>query len=159
MPKADVAAIFSAADVNHDGRLTFEEARSYSFLVTEALFDQCDTDSSGYVDRAEAGLPPVDIDFAQLFDDADKNGDGWVTFPEAYESNHLITQSQFNSYDTNQDGYLGRAEVGLPPADPGKVGCEGCSSGGGKSWPAGGDLFTLALGLLGLAVMAGVARP
>ena len=73
-----------------------------------------------------------------------------------------MTQAQFDTYDTNLDGYIDRAEAGLPPIDPpdpgdgGCSGCSGCSS--AKSLPAWGDLFTMALSLLGLAVMARVGR-
>ncbi len=155
-PKADVAAIFAAADINHDERLTFTEAHNYSFLVTQELFDQYDTDLNGYIDRVEAGLPPADIDIGALFEAADANNDERMTFDEAYASNPLITQSQFDTYDTDQNGYIDRTEAGLPP-DTGKDGCTGCSS--SKSLPAGGDFFTLALSLIGLAVMAKVARP
>lgn len=155
VPKADWAAMFSAADVNHDERLTFEEAHNYSFLVTQPMFDTYDTDHNGYIDRAEAGLPPVDINIGQIFEAADVNNDEQLTFEEAYACNAQVTRAQFDTYDVNHDGCIDRAEAGLPPAD--KNGCEGCS--GGKSWPASGDLFTMALSLLGLAAMAKVGRP
>jgi hypothetical protein len=156
LPKADVAALFTAADVNHDERLTFEEAHNYSFLVTQAIFDTYDTDHNGYVDRVEAGLPPAEINIGQLFEAADTNNDERMTFAEGYAGNHLFTQEQFDSYDTDHNGYIDRAEAGLPPINPGKTGCEGCNN---KSLPAIGDLFTMALSLLGLTVMARVARP
>jgi len=154
VPKADVAAIFTAADVNHDQRLTFEEAYNYSFLVTQAIFDTYDTDHNGYIDRAEAGLPPADVNIGQIFEAADVNNDERLTFEEAYACNDQVTQARFDTYDTNHDGCIDRAEAGLPPVDKG--GCEGCS--GGKSLPADGDLFTMALSLLGLAAMAKVGR-
>ncbi len=158
LPKTDVAAIFTAADTNHDGRLTFAEAHAYSFLVTQEMFDTYDTDHNGYIDRTEAGLPPADIDIGQLFEAADANGDGRMTFAEAYASNPLITQAQFDTYDTDHNGYIDRAEAGLSPVDTGKNGCAGCSNSTGKAWPANGDLFTMMLSLFGLAVMAKVGR-
>ena len=156
LPKTDVAAIFSTADANHDERLTYEEAHDYNFLVTQEMFDQYDTDHNGYIDRTEAGLPPVNINIGQLFEAADVNNDGKMTFDEAYAKNPMITLAQFVTFDTDLNGYIDRTEAGLPP-DTGKGGCDGCSS--SKSRPAGGDLFTMALSLLGLAVMARVARP
>ena len=150
-PKISIAEIFLAADANHDQRVTFEEAHSYNFLVTQAQFDTYDLDRNGYIDRAEAGLPPIDLDIAQVFEAADANNDQRVTFDELYAANPFITQSQFDACDANHDGCIDRAEAGLPPAT-GKDGCGGCS--GGKSVPATGDLLPTALSLLGLAVMA-----
>jgi hypothetical protein len=107
-------------------------------------------------------LPVAKLDIAQMFEAADVNDDELVTFQEAHTYNFLVTQAQFDTYDTNLDGYIDRAEAGLPPIDPpdpgdgGCSGCSGCSS--AKSLPAWGDLFTMALSLLGLAVMARVGR-
>ncbi len=155
LQKIDVADVFQAADTNHDQRLTFEEAHNYNFLVTQDMFDDYDLDLNGYVDRTEAGLPAADIEVKDIFEDADANGDEKLTFDEAYANCNLITAAQFYGLDANLDGYVDRTEAGLPP-DSGKDGCEGCN--GGKSRPAGGDLFTMALSLLGLAVMAGIGR-
>ena len=156
LPKFDVAALFEAADVNHDQRVTFQEAHNYNFLVTQAQFDTYDTDHNGYIDRAEAGLPPVEFDITAACESADANNDGQVTFDEMYAYNPLVTRAQFDTYDANGDGVIERAEAGLPPVDPGKGGCAGCTS--GKFWPAGGDLFAMALSLLGLAAMAKLGR-
>jgi hypothetical protein len=119
---------------------------------------------SGVQDAADL-LPVSKLDIAQVFEAADVNNDELVTYAEAHAYNFLVTQSQFDTYDTNLDGYIDRAEAGLPPVDPdpvdpgpgeGCAGCSGCS--GNKSLPAYGDLFTMALSLLGLAVMARVGR-
>ena len=154
-PKADIAEIFVGADFNRDQRVTYEEAHSYNFLITQSLFDTYDTDHNGYIDRTEAGLPPVEFDITAAFEGADVNNNEQVTFDELYAYNPLVTQAQFESYDTNGDGVIDRAEAGLPPVDKG--GCSGCT--GSKSLPAGGDLFAMALSLLGLAAMAKVGRP
>jgi Ca2+-binding EF-hand superfamily protein len=43
-----IAAKFQAADVNHDGKLTLEEAKSGMPPVAEA-FDQIDVEKKGYI--------------------------------------------------------------------------------------------------------------
>jgi len=154
--KLDISQVFEAADANHDGRVTYAEAHSYNFLVTQSQFDSYDTDHNGYIDRAEAGLPPAEIKVADIFEAADTNNDEKLTFAEAYAYSPLITEAQFDTWDTNHDGVVDRTEAGLPPVDTGKGGCEGCG-GTGKSLPAYGDLFTMALSLLGLAAMAKVS--
>ncbi len=154
MPKFDVAQLFEAADVNHDQRVTFQEAHNYNFLVTQEQFNLYDTDHNGYVDRTEAGLPPVDLNIAQIFKAADTNNDQRVTFDELYAADNLVTQAQFDTYDTNLDGVIDREEAGLAPVS---TGCSGCT--GSESLPTAGDLFTMALSLLGVAAMAKVGRP
>jgi len=155
--KLDVADVFEAADANHDGRLTYTEAHNYNFLVTQEIFDTYDLDHNGYIDRVEAGLPPVDVKIADIFEAADANHDGKLTFDEAYAYNNMITAAQFYGYDANLDGYVDRTEAGLP-ADPGKDGCAGCNGSSSKSL-FDGDLFTIVLSLFGLAAMAKTARP
>ena len=152
--KMDIAQMFEEADTNNDERVTFDEAHTYNFLVSRDQFDSYDLNHDGYIDRAEAGLSPAEVDIAEIFEAADKNNDEKVSFDEAYAYNAMITRSQFDGYDLDLDGFIDREEAGLPPVEPG--GCAGCS--GAKSLASSGDWLAVLVSLLGLAAMAGVRR-
>ena len=152
--KMDIAQMFEEADTNNDERVTYDEAHSYNFLVSREQFDSYDLNHDGYIDRAEAGLSPVELNIAEIFEAADKNNDEKVSFDEAYGYNAMITRSQFDGYDADRDGFIDREEAGLPPVEPG--GCAGCS--GAKSLASSGDWLAVLVSLLGLAAMAGVRR-
>lgn len=150
--KIDIGQMFVAADTNHDELVSFQEAHTYNFLVSQSQFDTYDLNHDGCIDRAEAGLPLTEAQFHQY----DSNHDSVIDRTEG------LPQSMFDHYDTDLDNLVTRVEAGLPavdpnPVDPGNGGCSGCS--GSKSWPANGDLFTMALSLLGLAAMAKARRP
>lgn len=102
------AAGFDAADANHDGKLSRDEASD--FLVNE-IFDSRDANHDGKMTKEEwtAGDPSRAADFKKR----DANHDGVVTKQEAiaYGRAHGVVNKIMKEADTNHDGYLQRSEV------------------------------------------------
>ncbi|MGA0604324.1 EF-hand domain-containing protein [Caulobacter sp. KR2-114] len=104
----DPTALFTQADVNHDGvvsRMEFLAARA-------AKFDALDRARCGYITRddfprllrlSSAAKDRVDA----LFAEADTNRDGRIT---RWEFDHAPTPI-FDRADTNHDGVVDRAEL------------------------------------------------
>ena len=99
---------FDAADANHDGKLSREEASD--FLVNE-IFNSRDANHDGRMTAEEwsAGDPSRLADFKKR----DANHDGIVTKEEAiaYGRKHGIANKIMREADKNHDGFLDRAEV------------------------------------------------
>ena len=90
---------------------------------------------------------------AALFDEADTDGDGKLSWEEALAAVPSLSRAVFDELDTNTDGYLDREELGI-----GGCGSCGCQKGG--MTPGGlkqrlGDLF---LSALALSVLAAFGR-
>jgi hypothetical protein len=94
---------------------------------------------------------------AAAYASADVNGDGRLSLEEALNAVTELTRNMFEALDTNADGQLTPDELG---ADTG-TGCRGTKGAVGPSdWGRRmGDLFLLALGSMGLAVMSTLNRP
>ena len=94
---------------------------------------------------------------AAAYASADVNGDGRLSLEEALSAVTELTRNTFEALDTNADGQLTPDELG---ADTG-TGCRGTKGAVGPSdWGRQmGDLFLLALGSMGLAVMFTHRRP
>ncbi len=99
---------FDAADANHDGKLSRNEASD--FLVNE-IFNSRDANHDGRMTAEEwsAGDPSRLADFKKR----DANHDGVVTKEEAiaYGRKHGIANKIMREADKNHDGFLDRAEV------------------------------------------------
>jgi hypothetical protein len=99
---------FDAADANHDGKLSRNEASD--FLVNE-IFNSRDANHDGRLTAEEwsAGDPSRLADFKKR----DANHDGVVTKEEAiaYGRKHGIANKIMHEADKNNDGFLDRAEV------------------------------------------------
>jgi beta-lactam-binding protein with PASTA domain len=92
---------------------------------------------------------------ADVYDAADTNGDGALSFSEAVAAVTGLTQAVFNELDTNGDGQLASDELGVDAS----AGCTGCQGSKKAFDPTRmGDLFLMALGALGLAAMAPLRR-
>jgi len=99
---------FDAADANHDGKLSRDEAND--FLVNE-IFNSRDANHDGRLTAEEwsAGDPSRLADFKKR----DANHDGVVTKEEAlaYGRKHGIANKIMHEADKNNDGLLDPAEV------------------------------------------------
>ena|SRR5437870_3818915 len=102
------ASGFDAADINHDGKLSRDEASD--FLVNE-IFASRDANHDGRMTKQE--WADDDPERVADFQKRDANHDGIVTKEEAmtYGRAHGITKKIFKEADTNHDGLLDRAEV------------------------------------------------
>ena len=92
-----------------------------------------------------------------LFDEADTNGDGRLSFAEAQAVLAALTLDVFAELDLNGDGSLDREELGLPDIDDGCFNCNnGCNKGGytpERLKKRLGDLFLTGLALSALALL------
>ena len=107
-------------------------------------------EGEGEVPNAETAKQEL----ADVYDSADTNSDGTLSFGEASAAVPGLTQAVFDELDASGDGQLGAAELGLEDGS----GCAGCRGGKGAVTPADmgkrmGDLFLTGLGLLGLTAM------
>jgi hypothetical protein len=108
---------------------------------------------------ASTGTDPATLDvetareeLTQLFETADTNSDGQLSYEEAVAVLPELTTPLFNELDADQDGQLSPGEL---EADKG-CGCSGCSGcQRTKSLGDLGDLLLAGLCLLTLQVMAG----
>src|SRR5438477_2085615 len=98
---------FEAADANHDGKLSKDEASD--FLVNE-IFNSRDANHDGRVTAEEwcGGDPSRLADFKKR----DANQDGIVTKEEAtvYGREHGVANKIVHEADKNHDGFLDRDE-------------------------------------------------
>ncbi len=62
---------------------------------------------------------------AALFEEADTDGDGKLSWEEALAAVPSLSRAVFDELDTNTDGYLDRAELGLPEEGEGEGEGEG----------------------------------
>ena len=100
---------FAAADANHDGKLTPEEASDY--FATE-IFASRDFNHDGKLTWEEWNVPGSGRTKKQ-FDAADTNHDGFVTLEEAkaYARKVGLFRKEFREADKNHDGYVTREEA------------------------------------------------
>lgn len=80
----------------------------------------------------------------------DTNGDGRISFAEALAGIPGLTLAVFNELDTDGDGALGRAELGLDE----EAGCLGCQKSGFTLIDLKKRLGDLFLGGLALSLLA-----
>jgi hypothetical protein len=99
---------FNAADANHDGKLSRNEASDY---LVNKIFNSRDANHDGRMTPKEWGAD----DPGQMaeFKKRDANHDGIVTKQEAlaYGRAHGIANQLMKEADTNHDGYLSRKEL------------------------------------------------
>jgi Ca2+-binding EF-hand superfamily protein len=120
--------LLKKADKDHDGKISKEE---FQIMGTggkkggkaDDLFSQIDANADGLIDQAEndAALKklheqdPGKVDTSAMFKDADKDGDGKVSFDEFKallpdNKSEADAQSLFKQFDTNGDGYVNQTE-------------------------------------------------
>ena len=100
---------FSAADTNHDGKLSQEEASNY---FVAAMFEGRDANHDGKLTWEEWNVPGSGRS-KKKFDAADTNHDGMVTLAEAqaYGQKVGLFSKEFREADTNHDGFVTREEA------------------------------------------------
>ena len=95
---------FAAADANHDGKLSSEEAHDY---FAAKIFESRDLNHDGKLTWEEWNVPGSGRTRKQ-FNAADTNHDGFVTLEEAkaYGRKVHLFEKEFREADTNHDGYV-----------------------------------------------------
>ena len=96
---------FDEDDVDGDGRITRDETED------PAEFDTFDANSDGYLDPAEVRYEPGERTVADAagFQDLDTDSDDRLSRSEA--ANDPYIDANFESWDSDQDGYLEEEEV------------------------------------------------
>lgn len=100
------------ADKDGDGKVTFEEISASMPQVTQEQFKQFDRNGDGVLSAQDRGPGPM----RELFDKADADKSGTVTFEELKAAKPDVTQEQFKQWDRNGDGTLSPDDR---PAGPG----------------------------------------
>ena len=120
---------FQRLDENDDGKVSFEEFSSVNKRITKEHFARLDSDDNGSLTQeefAEArdrgrrgdrdrrhrgpdGGPHGDA--ANLFKDADTDGNGSLSFEEMTAHRPQMTQERFGRIDLNSDGNLSHEEL------------------------------------------------
>jgi Ca2+-binding EF-hand superfamily protein len=100
---------FAQADVNHDGKLSPDEASDY---FVGQIFASRDFNHDGQLTWEEWNVPGADQSKAK-FNTADKNKDGSLSLEEAlaYGRKRHAFGKEFKEADTNHDGFVTRKEA------------------------------------------------
>jgi hypothetical protein len=108
---------FDAADTNHDGKLTREEADA-GFPVLAKHFSAIDSTGKGYVTMADIKAyeqawrkahPRMTLQ--QRFEKADANHDGQLTEAEASAAGMKLLVKHFSEVDSTGKGYVTLADI------------------------------------------------
>merc|ERR1719219_2293117 len=86
---------------HRDGKLSFEEIKSYNQNFINEKFNDEGKNHDGFVDWNEAKQTP-----AIKFDEAYWNHDGKLSFEEIKSYNHNFFKELFNDGDKNHDGFI-----------------------------------------------------
>ena len=108
-PAASSGDRFAAADANHDGKLSRQEAMDY--FATQ-IFESRDLNHDGKLTWREWHVRGAEERKAG-FDNADKDKDGTVDLAEAkaYAHKRGLYAEEFGKADTNHDGFVTREEA------------------------------------------------
>ncbi len=103
---------FREADKDQNGKVTFEELSVVMPNMTQERFKQFDRNGDGVLSAEDRGPGPM----RDMFEKADADKNGSVTFDEIKAVKPDVTQEQFKQWDRNGDGVLSPADR---PAGPG----------------------------------------
>ncbi|MBI5095066.1 MAG: hypothetical protein HZB26_21855 [Candidatus Hydrogenedentes bacterium] len=112
--------ILRNADANGDKQVTFDELKAIIPALTQEQFDRLDTNHDGVLTKDDIPAPPVDPlkRLIRLLHRADADENGEVTFDELLAVAPGLTQEQFDTLDTNDDGVITKDDFPKPPPHP-----------------------------------------
>merc|ERR1712002_1439284 len=102
---------FVEADWNHDGKLSFEEIKSYKHNFLKEMFNYDDKNHDGFIDLNEEKQATE-----KMFNETDWNRDGKLSFEEIKSYNQNFINEKFNDEGKNHDGFIDWNETKQAPA-------------------------------------------
>lgn len=119
-PRELLLRIVRQADVNNDGAITLEEARTVVPALSSDTFELMDRNDDGVLSREDIPtLPPNPLErLYRALREADANEDGVVTFEEFQALFPSLPDGVFNQLDRNGDGVLDIEDAPAAPVDP-----------------------------------------
>lgn len=102
------------ADTDKDGKVSPEELKKAKPGMPEEAFKRMDTNGDGYITTDDRPAAPQRGEYAQRMREADKDGDGKVSFEEAQAAFPGMTREKFDERDRNKDGFLSRDDHQRP---------------------------------------------
>ncbi len=127
-------ARFMEADANADGKVSLEEATAKLPGMNAERFKRMDTNADGFLTRDDRrpggpggeGGPGGRGDRMVRFLEADKDGDGKVSYEEAAAQRPGFPRENFDRMDSNHDGFVSKEDAPPPggPGGPGGLGGE-----------------------------------
>jgi len=171
-------AVFSLADADHSGGLSFAEAKALTASLDTDTFNALDANHDGQLTQAELnqylghnegeggsegegegggeGEPPSNIAQALIdhFTSADTDHSGGLSLAEAAAALPGLTSAQFLQFDANGDGQLTLDELNQA-INPGGCTCNKSSAADKRLKGRLADMFLIALALSSLMVVAG----
>jgi Ca2+-binding EF-hand superfamily protein len=111
--RADVKLDFEALDTNRDGRLSKSEMHMPVGAAGRSGDSQAGATEPGEKSRSQRGTAPPG-QTQSLFQHLDADNDGYISKKEAQRSPEGASLN-FDSLDTNKDGRVSQAEMGVQP--------------------------------------------
>lgn len=109
--------LLTDADANHDGKVTYDEAKAIRPMMTPERFKEYDRDGDGVLTKEDFPEDPGQfIGSALLKADADK--DGLVTPEEFKAAFPKVPPERFTMLDRNKDGVISKADLPDHSAPP-----------------------------------------
>jgi Ca2+-binding EF-hand superfamily protein len=107
------------ADLNRDGKVSFDEARQRIPGMTRERFDRLDRNGDGYLTQEDARKNTGHGLFAARLHQADEDLDGKLSYEETSAQFPNMTREVFDRLDKDGDGYLTATDLlsALRPAE------------------------------------------
>jgi Ca2+-binding EF-hand superfamily protein len=119
-PGGNIVQLAQRADTDHNGKVTFEEMSKAAPDMTQERFKALDRNKDGVLSQEDRGGGQRGTggegkaNAIKKLMEADKNGDGKVTYDEVVIAKPGYPKEAFDRFDTNKDGVITTED--LPPA-------------------------------------------
>lgn len=96
------------ADLNRDGKVSWDEARQRIAGMTEERFRRLDRTEDGYLTEADRSADRAELQ--KRMKEGDRDGDGALGFEEARAAFPGLSKTKFDQLDRNGDGRISKAD-------------------------------------------------